>query len=486
LRPFVPGVFLGASTLVLAVLGGRSGRTGRLLAGAAVVAAWLALGHHAGATQILQHVPVWGSFRYAEKVVGPLTLCVALLAALGADELRRAPRPRWGTASGVLAVAAALAALGLLLVPAPSFPGAGPGVASLAARALGLGLLHSAAALAVLAAVLRHPALRSGIRGVSAGLLLAALTLAAGWAAAPYVLHAGARGAVDPAPLIALRTGAPVTRVATPLLDPPFPNPLGLGPTDLDIAARSRYAAAPFNVPSRIDQVDVYTGLTPRRVIRFAERLGPDVWTALRRYGLTHVVIRPPTDAASALVATSAASGGSLVLTSPQWQYSVYAVPNRPWARFAARTVPAGGEDAALESVAAYELAGMDATVVEGAPPRGAAPGSVLSAQRGRDWLRIEAQADGPGLLVVADSFWPGWTATIDGQPAAVLRADYLVRGVPFPAGRHLLEMRYDPPEARLGLWLSGAGAIAALALPFLALRRKGNQPTRVESPTSA
>lgn len=467
LRPFAPGIFVGGATLVLAAVGVASARAGKLLCGAALVAAWLALGHHAGAQQLLAGVPIWGAFRYSEKLVGPLTLCLAVLAGLGADELQRAPRPRAGRTALALAAAAALVAAGLALGSAGT---AEDGAWGEAARALGLGLVHAAVALGVLGLVL----VRGARRGGAAGPALAALTLAAGWAAAPYVLHAGARAIMDAGALAALRADGPTPRVATPLLDPPFPNPLGLGPADLDVAARSRYGAAPFNVPWRFDQVDVYTGLTPRRVIAFAERLGPDVWTALRRFGLTHVVLRPPADEPAARLAAEAARGSTPVLSSPEWSYSVVAVPHRPWARFAARAVPAPSEAAALEALAGFDLAGIDATVVEGgAPPT--APGRVLAAERGRERVLVDAEASGPALLVVSDSFWPGWTATVDGQPAPILRADVLVRGIPFPPGRHVVELRYAPPEARLGAWLSALGIGAAIALAVLA-RRSGRR----------
>jgi hypothetical protein len=52
----------------------------------------------------------------------------------------------------------------------------------------------------------------------------------------------------------------------------------------------------------------------------------------------------------------------------------------------------------------------------------------------------------GPGgFLVVSDALAPGWTASLDGRPAALLRVDMAFRAVPVPAGTHRVEMRYDP-----------------------------------------
>ncbi|MCM2333869.1 MAG: hypothetical protein NDI82_07960, partial [Anaeromyxobacteraceae bacterium] len=51
------------------------------------------------------------------------------------------------------------------------------------------------------------------------------------------------------------------------------------------------------------------------------------------------------------------------------------------------------------------------------------------------------------------------------GVPAPILPADGLVRAVPFPAGRHRLVMRYEPPEVRIGVALSGLGLLLLAGL---------------------
>jgi hypothetical protein len=311
-----------------------------------------------------------------------------------------------------------------------------------------------------------------------AAAIAAGVTYLAALAAAPYVLHAGPRGIREERPLAALRTAEPVTRVATPFAEPPFLDPVGLSPTDLDLAARSRLGAAPFTVLSRIDQVDVYTGLTPRRTIEFVEKLGADVWTALRRYGLTHVVLKSPRPEGSGPVEEAAKEGGARVWEDRAWGIEAWAVPHRAWARFAPRVVPVAGAADALDALAQYELAGFDVAVVEGAPPTGAARGRVLSVERRPERVRIEAEATGPAWLVVNDSWDPGWKAWIDGTPAPILRTDVLVRGVPFPEGRHVLEMRYEPWEARAGAWVALAGVVGATGLAIVGLvRRRRDAP---------
>jgi len=65
--------------------------------------------------------------------------------------------------------------------------------------------------------------------------------------------------------------------------------------------------------------------------------------------------------------------------------------------------------------------------------------------------LAIETVADKSAVLVASEVNYPGWEATIDGRPAEILTADYLLRGVIVPEGRHRVEMRYTAPAARHG-----------------------------------
>ncbi len=76
--------------------------------------------------------------------------------------------------------------------------------------------------------------------------------------------------------------------------------------------------------------------------------------------------------------------------------------------------------------------------------------------------LLVRTRADAEALVVVADALDPGWTATVDGEPAPILPVWGLVRGVRVPAGPHLVEMRYRPRG-----WAPGA-ALSVIALLVL------------------
>jgi hypothetical protein len=80
--------------------------------------------------------------------------------------------------------------------------------------------------------------------------------------------------------------------------------------------------------------------------------------------------------------------------------------------------------------------------------------------------IAIEASCDRPCFLVLSDAYYPGWEATVDGEPAAIIRADYAFRAVWLEVGDHRIEMVCRPRSFRTGIILSlaGMGLIAALA----------------------
>jgi hypothetical protein len=94
----------------------------------------------------------------------------------------------------------------------------------------------------------------------------------------------------------------------------------------------------------------------------------------------------------------------------------------------------------------------------EGAPFR---PATVTRYENER--VEVEVSAPGPGWLVLLDRWAPGWTATLDGAPAPILRADYLFRAVAVPGGRHGLVFEYRNAAFQWGLGLSALGVAAAL-----------------------
>lgn len=86
------------------------------------------------------------------------------------------------------------------------------------------------------------------------------------------------------------------------------------------------------------------------------------------------------------------------------------------------------------------------------------------------DALEATVEAPAAGLAVVLDPWFPGWTATVDGAAAPVVRANHAFLAVPVPAGRHALRLEYRNAQVGRGALLAGAALLALLAA--LAWRR--------------
>jgi hypothetical protein len=84
------------------------------------------------------------------------------------------------------------------------------------------------------------------------------------------------------------------------------------------------------------------------------------------------------------------------------------------------------------------------------------------------DLVKIDAFLPRPGYLLLLDTYFPGWTATANGEPAPILRADYNFRAVPLPPGKSTVCFSYRPQSLRIGLYLFGAGAIALGVMFFI------------------
>ena len=57
-----------------------------------------------------------------------------------------------------------------------------------------------------------------------------------------------------------------------------------------------------------------------------------------------------------------------------------------------------------------------------------------------------EVETDRARLLVASEVYYPaGWTALVGVDEAPILRTDFLLRGVPVPAGEHIVTMRFEP-----------------------------------------
>lgn len=87
--------------------------------------------------------------------------------------------------------------------------------------------------------------------------------------------------------------------------------------------------------------------------------------------------------------------------------------------------------------------------------------------------VTIRAGLDRPGYLVLADTWYPGWQATVDGEVTDILQANYAFRAVWLEAGSHTVEMFYRSIPVRIGGTVTFA-ALALFVVGLLLARRQG------------
>ncbi|PCJ82610.1 MAG: hypothetical protein COA49_00685 [Bacteroidetes bacterium] len=78
--------------------------------------------------------------------------------------------------------------------------------------------------------------------------------------------------------------------------------------------------------------------------------------------------------------------------------------------------------------------------------------------------LIYSTQSDIDGIMVLSEVWYPeGWTATIDGSEANIIRANYILRALVLPAGDHVVELKFEPVGRKLAGIASGLGSLILL-----------------------
>ncbi len=469
--PYLASLSFGVLPLALALLFAASGRRreGGVWIGVGALglllsfAPWLP-----GARAAYEALPFLHVLRYPVKALFPVTLAVAVLAALGADRLllsESLPRYRDRASWPVLGAAGLLAASAVAMRLSPALPRSlllrlwDPAWLSDPAVVLAPVLrrlpVQAAAAAALL--LLLHALLRRGAAAPVARLLLLGAVVCEGLAAARPHLPRAPSAWFDEAPPIveaARRIPGRVFERVGKDVDPVRRGLFGRAPTDGPEALALAEALQGWALGGAVHGLSYAWDQDPDGSYTYLDRLARDVvngrdWQGrmkwLRASGVGSVLASdvPAGVAGLAPVRLEGRAGVPAVLfrlTDPL-----------PGVRRASRVF---GSGSVTEAVARFESPGFDPAtdaVVAGPPPAGTASATVDPAARARvvaegpDALEVETDGGLPGLLQVDRSFTPSVTATVNGAPAPVLATQVNLLGVPVPPGPARVAIRLAP-----------------------------------------
>jgi hypothetical protein len=198
------------------------------------------------------------------------------------------------------------------------------------------------------------------------------------------------------------------------------------------------------------------TPIIPRRLLEYYDHTRPG-WGRFDIEGVTHLL--------TSLPQIPGRGPGERVGT-------VFLYRNRtalPRARLMGRPVYVADERRAIEALDRLGPAQKDRLVIEDPdhplPPLAEVSGTATITRALPERVEVGVVAETDAYLVLADTFDPGWSATVDGRAAPIRPAWVAFRAVYVPKGRHVVVFRYSPAGFDRGLAISGAGLLLALGL---------------------
>ncbi|HOF40589.1 MAG TPA: YfhO family protein [Candidatus Hydrogenedentes bacterium] len=213
-------------------------------------------------------------------------------------------------------------------------------------------------------------------------------------------------------------------------------------------------------------------GMYPERMLRFLKALGPDLWDTMEPACAIDCYLKHPafTDAfpekiMKRLQYRETLDGLEVYANEAAFPRAYLAPDVRvcPDRETMYSLMADPGFDPARTALLEAPLA---------TPLPGTGQGTATVASHGFTEVVVETEADDAALLILADAYYPGWTATVNGTPAAIVPVYSVFRGVAVPEGRAEVRFTYFPATFRVGLACSvlslAAGSIAGL----LSLRR--------------
>jgi hypothetical protein len=159
-----------------------------------------------------------------------------------------------------------------------------------------------------------------------------------------------------------------------------------------------------------------------------------------------------------------------------------------PRAKLFANWLPGASDEAVLKTLAdeTFDPGGTvmvsDAISAPAVEATNAAPGSVEFVKYSPRHIQLRAQASVPSVLLLNDRYDKDWRVTVDGQPAKLLRCNFIMRGVQVPAGQHVLAFEFQPSLTGLKISLAAIAIGAVLCSLLFVIRQPGEDPVASNS----
>lgn len=245
--------------------------------------------------------------------------------------------------------------------------------------------------------------------------------------------------------------------------------------SDVRATVKHNQASVARTFPARSENPpEEFTGYVYKATIRLAyPTLTQGLWFTSRydpaRMHIERVVMTDTTGARYVLSELEGKSDHVLVYRSEDVAiFENYDLLPRAFLAYAARSVPNDEEALALLRSIEFNprqevlLAGPEVKPVT-PPTEGSESISIRSYAPEKVTLDVTAPA--AAYLVLTDAWYPGWAVKVDGQPAALERADGMFRAVYLEPGQHVVDFVYAPASFRSGLIAAAAALLAALAM---------------------
>lgn len=230
------------------------------------------------------------------------------------------------------------------------------------------------------------------------------------------------------------------------------------------------------------DAWGLYNPLTLSAATRYWQQVGPRSGGAYNFLGIQYIV---------ASKAGAPADGDIVPVFDADPDINIYL--NRlalPRVLFVNQAQIAADHEAAWAAVRAPEFDPTRTVILEARAPAmptiSNAEAEIALLQYDLHYVEIAVNATGPGYLVLSDTHYPGWRATVNGMERPIYRANYAFRAVPIPAGESVVRMRFVPVSWYVGLGLTGLTMLALLGYVGLSQRRTQSPPPPVIDPPRA